>query len=144
MAREAGNGGRKVPRLSHTGDLWNTNQPANTFASLPMRAPNCLGREALRVPTFVPLLRTSQGPASFQSTKSDRHWREFVTRPGSNDRVLFSRGYCGQNLFPRNSLGRVKDRGAWETALVNGAREFTKLFSGISLKPWTFNDGLNG
>lgn len=42
----------KVARLSHTGgDLWNTNQPANTFAHAGAKLP--WDGEALRVSTFV-------------------------------------------------------------------------------------------
>lgn len=45
----------KVARLSHTGgDLWNTNQPANTFAHAGAKLP--WDGEALRVSTFVSAL----------------------------------------------------------------------------------------
>lgn len=46
-----GGRGERVARLSHTGgDLWNTNQPANTLAHAGAKLP--WDGEALRVPTF--------------------------------------------------------------------------------------------
>lgn len=52
---EGGGGEAKVARLSHTGgDLWNTNQPANTFAHAGAKLP--WDGEALRVSTFVSAL----------------------------------------------------------------------------------------
>lgn len=51
---EGGGRGKSGSTLPHRGDLWNTNQPANTFAHAGAKLP--WDGEALRVSTFVSAL----------------------------------------------------------------------------------------